>query len=289
MSTQVAVAAAVAGIGVYALYLRRSSASAQTGKPIFGSFGFHSLKLHSSELINHNTKKLRFELPDASQPSGLSLSSALLTVSFPNGRWLPVLRPYTPTNDLDEKGFVELMVKHYPGGKQSTHIHSLKPGDTLTFAPIPELKWSPNKYPHVAMIAGGAGITPMYQLARGILKNPDDQTRITLVWGVNTDEDIFLGDEFSELEKKFPGRFKVHYVVATPKAGSPHQKGFVTKQILEGAGLSGSSEKNQGTHVLVCGPPPMEAALKGTKKFLGGAQPGLLAELGYGKDRIFSF
>ena len=99
MSTQVAVAADVAGIGPYALYMRKNSAPTM-GKPIFGSFGFHSLKLHSSEMINHNTKKLRFELPDASQPSGLALSSALLTVSFPNGRWLPVLRPYTPTNDL---------------------------------------------------------------------------------------------------------------------------------------------------------------------------------------------
>jgi len=181
------------------------------------------------------------------------------------------------------------MVKLYPGGKQSSHIHSLKPGDSLTFAPIPELKWTPNKHPHLAMIAGGAGITPMYQLARGVLKNPEDQTRITLVWGVNTDEDIFLGKEFGALEKEYPGRFKVHYVVATPDANSPHRKGFVTKQILEDLGLSSKSEKNRGTKVLVCGPPPMEKALKGTKSFLGGAKPGLLAELGYGADQIFSF
>lgn len=100
MSTQVAVAAAIAGIGVYALYLRRNSAQDKSGKPVFSSFGFRSLRLHSTELINHNTKKLRFELPDASQPSGLSLTSALLTVSFPNGGWLPVLRPYTPVNEL---------------------------------------------------------------------------------------------------------------------------------------------------------------------------------------------
>lgn len=170
------------------------------------------------------------------------------------------------------------MVKLYPGGKQSSHIHSLKPGDYLTFAPIPELKWTPNQHSHVAMIAGGAGITPMYQLARGILKNPEDKTRITLVWGVNTDSDLFLKDEFDALEKKYPGRVKTVYVVATPEAGSPYQKGFVTKQILEGAGLS-PSEKNKDTKVLVCGPPPMEKALKG----------GVLAELGYDKKQIFSF
>jgi cytochrome-b5 reductase len=98
MSSPVAIAAAAAGIGAFAWYLRSSGANSD--KPIFSSFGFHTLRLHSSELVNHNVKRLRFELPDSSKPSGLPLTSALLTVSFPNGRWLPVLRPYTPTNDL---------------------------------------------------------------------------------------------------------------------------------------------------------------------------------------------
>jgi cytochrome-b5 reductase len=102
MSTQVAVAAAVAGMGAYALYnMRQNSAKTlDKPKPIFSSIGLHSLRLHSTELINHNTKRLRFELPDPSQPTGLSLTSALLTISFPKGRWFPVLRPYTPVSDL---------------------------------------------------------------------------------------------------------------------------------------------------------------------------------------------
>jgi len=191
-------------------------------------------------------------------------------------------------HQTDEKGFVELMVKHYPGGKASTHLHSLKPGDTCTFAPIPELKWTPNQHQHVAMIAGGAGITPMLQLARGILKNPEERTRITLVWGVNTDSDIFLQKELDAFAKQHPDRFSVTYVVATPDAKSPHQKGFVTKEILEKVGLKPSA-KSADTKVLVCGPPPMEKALKGTKSFLGGAKPGVLGELGYKADQIFSF
>lgn len=175
------------------------------------------------------------------------------------------------------------MVKLYPNGKQSTHLHSLKPGDTLTFAPIKEFAWTPNKHEHVALIAGGAGITPMYQLARGILHNPTDQTRVTLVWGVNTDEDIFLKDEFAAMERAYPGRFKAVYVVATPEAGSPHQKGFVTRQVLDGAGLGASEKKNRDVKVLVCGPPAMEKALKGKKG------QGVLAELGYRPDQVYSF
>ena len=99
MSLSVAAAAAVAGVGIYA-YINRQSAAVQSGRPAFSSFGFHSLKLHSTELVNHNTKRLRFQLPDNSVPSGLGLTSALLTIAFPNGRWVPVLRPYTPVNDL---------------------------------------------------------------------------------------------------------------------------------------------------------------------------------------------
>ncbi len=174
------------------------------------------------------------------------------------------------------------MVKLYPNGKQSGHLHSLKPGDTLTFAPIKELAWTPNKHAHVALIAGGAGITPMYQLARGILHNPADQTRVTLVWGVNADEDIFLKDEFAALESKYAGRFKAVYVVATPDAGSAHQKGFVTAQLLEKAGLHASEDKNRDVKVLVCGPPAMEKALKAKGT-------GVLAKLGYRPDQIYSF
>jgi cytochrome-b5 reductase len=105
MSTSLAAAAAIAGVGVYALYLRRNAAAkdpSTSTKEVFSSFGFTTLPLQSSELINHNTKRLRFELPNPNVASGLSLTSALLTISFPGGGWKPVLRPYTPVNDLSE-------------------------------------------------------------------------------------------------------------------------------------------------------------------------------------------
>ena len=93
MNAQVAVAAAVAGIGAYTYYRN-------TNKPVFATFGPRKLELQSAELINHNTKRLRFALPDASQPSGLALTSALVAFSFPNGGWVPAPRPYTPTSDI---------------------------------------------------------------------------------------------------------------------------------------------------------------------------------------------
>lgn len=100
MIPQTAVIASLAGlVGAYVFY-KRKFAPAKPNRPIFSSFGFHTLRLHSTEQVNHDTKRLRFELPDPNVPSGLSPTSALLTVTFPNDRWLPVARPYTPVNDL---------------------------------------------------------------------------------------------------------------------------------------------------------------------------------------------
>jgi cytochrome-b5 reductase len=183
------------------------------------------------------------------------------------------------------------MVKHYENGKQSTHLHSLKPGDSVRFAPIKEISWTPNKHAHVALIAGGAGITPMYQLVRGILANPEDHARITLIWGVNTDEDIFLAQEFAALMKSHPGQFRALYVVSNPEPGSKHAKGYITREVLESVGLGAEKREDEGADlkVFVCGPPPMEKALTGSKGFFGSPTPGVLHELGFAPGDVHRF
>ncbi|KAF4822512.1 NADH-cytochrome b5 reductase 2 [Colletotrichum siamense] len=278
------VAAGGIGLGIFSKMMI-GNAAAESGAPpkVFGAGpAFVSLPLESSEQVNHNTKKLRFKLPQRDAVSGLSLTSAVLTMSWPEGRWFPVARPYTPVQPLDDAGYLELMVKKYPDGKQSTHLHSLAPGQKLLFAAaLKGHQWKPNSYPHVTLIAGGAGITPIYQLAQGILRNPQDKTAITLVFGVNSDQDVLLKKEFEEFEREFPGRFRAVYTVSNPVAGSPYRKGYVTKQLLEEVA---PVPKTAETKVFVCGPPAMEAALIGKR-----TAPGILQELGYRKDQIHQF
>ncbi|KAF3001268.1 hypothetical protein E8E13_003877 [Curvularia kusanoi] len=180
-----------------------------------------SLPLESSEQVNHNTKLLRFKFPNEADVSGLSLTSSVLTASWPKGSWTPVARPYTPVSSLEEPGKLELLVKQYPNGKQSTHLHSLQPGDTLLFAAaLRAHQWEPNSVPHVTLIAGGSGITPIYQLARGILMNPDDKTKVTLVYTANTEQDLLLKREFDTFEKEFPSRFEAVYACLAEDIGS---------------------------------------------------------------------
>ncbi|KAL2820907.1 hypothetical protein BDW59DRAFT_150498 [Aspergillus cavernicola] len=283
----------VSGIGTYtACRLFNQSAFAESSEPqkVFGRGpAFKSLRLHSSENVNHNTKRLRFELPGGeNSQSGLSLTSALLTFSKPDGSWLPVVRPYTPVSKLDEPGFIDLLVKKYPNGKASTHLHSLKPGDNLfVLATLPGFTWTANKFPHIYLIAGGAGITPIYQLAQGILDNPADTTKVTVVFGVNTEDDLLMRSEFDAYKRRYPDRLDIHYTVSRPGEGfSPEEgvrSGYVTKALLKEIMQGSATSERSESKVFVCGPPAMEASLVGK----GGK--GILEELGYSKDRIHRF
>lgn len=64
------------GAGVFSTVYSRN-VYADTGEPrkVFGKGpAFVSLPLESSEIVNHNTKRLRFRLPNGDDVSGLSVT-----------------------------------------------------------------------------------------------------------------------------------------------------------------------------------------------------------------------
>ena len=59
------------------------------------------------------------------------------------------------------------------------------------------------------MIAGGSGITPMFQVAQGILRNPYDATKVFLIYANVAEDDILLRKEFDAWARDHRARFKV--------------------------------------------------------------------------------
>jgi cytochrome-b5 reductase len=57
---------------------------------------------------------------------------------------------------------MDLIVKKYEGGPMSTYLHNMEPGQRLDIkGPIPKYPWEANKHDHIALLAGGTGITPV--------------------------------------------------------------------------------------------------------------------------------
>lgn len=182
-----------------------------------------------------------------------------------------------------------MLVKVYPNGPMSTHLHNMKPDQRLDFkGPIAKYPWDANKHDHIALIAGGTGITPMYQLTRAIFNNPADKTKVTLVFGNIKEEDILLKEEFERLENTYPQRFKAFYLLDQPPKGWPSPPGHVTKELLKTV-LPEPKEEN--LKIFVCGPPGMYKAISGTKKSPSdqGELGGMLQELGYSKEQVYKF
>ena len=254
--------------------------------------GFTELKLESAEMVNHNVKRLTFALPEDDSVTGMSPVTSMLTRHTPEGAFIPVFRPYTPVSANDEPGHVTFMVKRYPGGKGSNKMHSLVPGDSMKFKPLEEFIYKPNEFSHMTFVAGGSGITPIYQLTSAILRNPEDKTRISLIYANNTEEDILLKSEFDELARKFPDRFQKLYTVnkTSSEGEGMFEKGYITKEMLKKAMPDKSSERN--VKVLVSGPPAMTESIAGAKGGFGwtqGSIGGILAQLGYKKEEVHKF
>jgi cytochrome-b5 reductase len=181
-------------------------------------------------------------------------------------------------------------VKKYPSGAMSTHLHDMEPGQRLDFkGPIPKYPWTANKHKHIALIAGGTGITPMYQVARAIFNNPEDKTKVTLVFANITEEDILLKKELEELENTYPQRFRAFYVLDKPPKEWSGGSGYITKELLKQV-LPEPKEEN--IKVFVCGPPPLYKAISGAKKSpsdQGELDGSILEQLGYSKDQVYKF
>lgn len=294
-STPWIVLAAAIGTGAFGYnYLgnqRTAHAEAATSKKAFtgGDQGFLSLKLVDVEDYNHNTKKFKFALPEDDMVSGLSVASAVITKFKDPSEDKPTIRPYTPVSDESDKGHMDLLVKVYPNGAMSNYLHSMSPGQTLDIkGPIPKYPWSENKHTSIALIAGGTGITPMYQLTRAIFNNPNDNTKVALIFGNISESDILLKEEFDRLEKEYPDRFKAFYTLDKPSKEWKHGKGFITKELLSEVLPDAGSENIK---VFVCGPPPLYKAISGTKASPQdqGELSGILKELGYSKDQVYKF
>ncbi|ODV85730.1 hypothetical protein CANARDRAFT_7105 [[Candida] arabinofermentans NRRL YB-2248] len=245
------------------------------------------LELKSAKEVSKDTKLFTFAFADSEAKSGLIVASAILA-KFVTPKGSNVIRPYTPISDVDQVGTFDVLVKKYEGGKMSSHIHDLKEGDTLSFkGPIVKWKWEPNSYKELTLIAGGTGIAPMYQLIHGVLKNKEDKTKLTLLYGSKTPEDILLKETLDELAKTHPDQFKVTYFVDTAGKGVEGvTEGFITKDVL--SKIPGPSDES---HVFVCGPPPLYNAISGNKVSATdqGEVSGILGELGYDKSHVFKF
>lgn len=202
-------------------------------------------------------------------------------------------RKYTPTTSDEAAGYVDLVIKVYRpgtvtmpdgnkvnwenGGKLGLYLDSKNIGDFIEInGPFGvnqylgqgefKLPGRTKKVNHVAMMAGGTGITPMLQVVSAALRDPNDKTTFSLIYANKTEGDILCRDLLEQAAAKSGGKFVIHYTLDFPPQGWTHKKGFITQDMIKECLPPPSDD----VLVLMCGPPPMvEFACKKNLEALG--------------------
>lgn len=235
---------------------------------------YKQFPLIAKTVVSHNTRLFRFALPADDVRLGLPLGHHLSIRAFIDGS--ETRRPYTPVSSDNDLGYFELLIKVYPAphGKMSRYLDALQIGDAIDVrGPLGKFSYKPNSYRKLAMVCGGTGITPMWQVFREILADDQDSTQVSLVFANVSEEDILLRTELERLAAT-SSRFKVYFVLNEAKKDWKGGVGFVTAAML----MDRFGDPSPDTLVMICGPPPMNKAMKSH-----------LASIGYSDKQIFKF
>ncbi|KAI1198107.1 hypothetical protein F5X97DRAFT_300460 [Nemania serpens] len=178
---------------------------------------FQNLPLVKKELVAPNTYCLAFELPTPTSVLGLPIGQHVAITAVVDGQ--AVTRSYTPVSNNADRGTLELVIKCYPDGKLTGgYLANLRVGDEVRFrGPKGAMRYRRGLCRRIAMLAGGSGITPMYQLIRAICEDERDTTEVSLIYANRSEEDILLRRELEALARRYPGNLRLlHYVLDRP-------------------------------------------------------------------------
>eukprot|EP01060_Flectonema_neradi_P000243 TRINITY_DN10175_c0_g3_i1.p1 TRINITY_DN10175_c0_g3~~TRINITY_DN10175_c0_g3_i1.p1 ORF type:complete len:343 (+),score=43.12 TRINITY_DN10175_c0_g3_i1:75-1031(+) len=235
--------------------------------------------------IGPDAQVLRFQLPNSHMRMGMrTCGFVLLRYKDSDGKF--VVRPYTPVSMDWETGKIDIMVKKYPGSKMGTHCHDLKIGQHIEIkGPFDKYILHPDMHATIGCIAGGSGVTPMYQAMMYCAKWPTCKTNTSLILANNSSDNIVMGDHVNFLATT-SARANVYHTVLEADEKWTGGVGYVNKSMIK-AKMPPPGEGK----VFVCGPPAMMEAVCGPKGEKGAQGPlgGLLKDMGYSEEDVYKF
>lgn len=200
-------------------------------------------------------------------------SGGVLPLSFLPGQFMTVSltvdgksikRSYTIASAPTQRDYLELTVKHAPGGLLSGHMHTqLREGDLLELSgPYGSLVFTGRECKCILLIAGGVGITPMMSVIRYLLDRswPGD---VFLLYGCRAPADIIFREELEYLRRRHPN-FHLAITVSESDGTWSGPVGRITRELIVETVPDLPSR-----YVHLCGPAPMMEATREILQGLG--------------------
>lgn len=164
-------------------------------------------------------------------------------VSFevPASGHLPVLtRPYSIASPPDLSDRITLVLNMVAGGPGSTFLFGLREGDKTQFKGSAGAFYLRDDGRDLLLVGTGTGIAPLRSMLLAELAR-ESARRVTLIWGLRSQRDLYYQEEFSGLSRTHP-RFSPVTTLSRPEPGWAGPIGrvttFVEKEIASVKNLS---------------------------------------------------
>lgn len=193
---------------------------------------------------------------------------------------LSVTRPYTPIKYQDNQLFFK--IKIYPNGNFGNYFKTLNPNDYIYTTDFMAVKNFDLSDKNILMIAGGTGITPIYQIMNKHIKSKN--VNFLLLNLNKRKEDIFMIEDLKKFEEY--QNFEIHNILSREKIANLDHNTKLDKDRLNEI----IKDKNIN-FVFICGPRSLMQEFSGIKisRFDQGKLTGILKELGFSENKVFKF
>lgn len=231
--------------------------------------------LHSKKTISPDTRKFTFKLDHIGQNLGLPIGQHLLLRLRDTLKNEAIIRPYTPISPPSQTGFLDLLVKIYSStsssGGMSQLLDKLHLGCEVDMkGPLGKfeylgrglcsIKGEERRFTRFTMLCAGTGITPILQVFRAVMADPDDHTQCVVLNGNRCEHDILCKAELHALSamKKTP-RGRVLQTLSQPPRDWTGLRGRIDEVMLREYVPRADGDK---ALAMVCGPEGFENSMK---------------------------
>ena len=218
---------------------------------------FHSLQIKNIRKETKNCVSISFEMPQELKE----------TFSYQSGQYLTlrsqinnedVRRSYSLCSAPSDEEW-RVAIKQVENGVFSTYaLNELKEGDFLdVMNPMGnfKLETNSNHSKSYVLFAAGSGVTPIFSIAKSILRE-EPNSHVTMFYGNQGFSEVIFREELENLKNEYLNRFCLVHLFSRENLGNAIQKGRIDEQKcldLYKAFLS----NEQIDHVFICGPEQM--------------------------------
>ena len=150
--------------------------------------------------LTHDVRLLRLDLP-AGDPLQFTAGQFItFRVPRPDGRL--VNRAYSIASAAGRQPTFDVIFNLVPGGPGSSYLWARQPGDVVHFrGPAGTFVLGPDRDRDLLIVATGTGIAPFRSMIPAALERGQ---RVTLFWGLRSERDLYLEDEWRALAVRLP-------------------------------------------------------------------------------------